>query len=148
MYSLQAGGQFNVCETKVISAEPISVIVSYSGKLIKFSLLASLLLVSGCSAKTKQLTLPAATSDVIHVRDYGAIPNDQMDDARAIQEAVNDVLRTGRSALIKFEPGVYDLEKGIIIHKLIHITQRLNEKNCHFISVLLPWGTIAGYALL
>ncbi|QHI69938.1 right-handed parallel beta-helix repeat-containing protein [Tichowtungia aerotolerans] len=47
---------------------------------------------------------------VVHVRDFGAVPNDDINDFAAIQAAVQ-ALGTGNAEL-RFEPGVYDVDPG------------------------------------
>lgn len=46
--------------------------------------------------------------NVYHVRDYGAIPNDGVDDLPAIQEAIKAAEANG-GGIVKFEAGQYDL---------------------------------------
>src|SRR5688572_11000768 len=51
----------------------------------------------------------------IHVRQMGAVPNDNLDDSGAIQRAIDKAIQSEGISLIRLEPGVYDIHKGIII---------------------------------
>lgn len=91
-----------------------------------------LLILFGC--KTKHLESfngESANSFELNVRSFGAIPNDDIDDSDAIQAAVDKAIRTGISSIIKLEPGIYNIHKGIIL------ANQSSEGNYKFINLTL-----------
>ena len=77
--------------------------------------------------------------DYISIIDFGAIPNDNLDDSDAIQNSINYAIQNTSSSHIYCPPGVYDLEKGLIIanHK--------SNGEYHFTTLTLS-GHISTYS--
>lgn len=96
---------------------------------------------SAISCKTNHaqsaLSANSITSNVIDAREYGAIPNDDKDDSPALQAAINDILAGGKSSVIKLEPGVYDIHKGLVI------ANRTRGSEYSFITMTLSGHTPA-----
>ncbi len=61
-------------------------------------------LVSGAWAMTAE-----PVEKVFHVRDFGALPNDDKDDAPGIRRAVEAAIQSGPGATVKLDAGVYRL---------------------------------------
>ena len=77
-----------------------------------FLIFASANLIS-CSKKVAVESL--VESEVINIQDFGAIPNDKKDDSEAIQAAINEAIQSKKSSWVYCPPGVYDLDKGVVI---------------------------------
>jgi len=82
--------------------------ISFLSLLFFFSLIS-------CS---KQVLPIKQNTDIIDIRDFGAIADDGKDDSDAIQQAVNTALNSGKSSHIYISPGIYDLQKGIVVARL------------------------------
>ena len=50
------------------------------------------------------------TNEVIRVSDFGALPNDDKIDTKAIQQAIDEAKRLKDNVKIVFEPGIYRME--------------------------------------
>lgn len=59
---------------------------------------------------------------IFSVADYGAYPNDDLDDTHAIQLAINDAIHSGLSAEIDFGLGVYVISSTIDIENAMDLT--------------------------
>lgn len=71
---------------------------------------------TGCKTKhIDSLNGMVNESFEVDVRKFGAIPNDDKDDSDAIQLAVNYAIKTSNSSIIKLEPGIYTIDKGIVL---------------------------------
>lgn len=73
-------------------------------------LLFILLLVNGCKSVSVFIE-----PDSINVKDFGAIPNDGKDDSDAIQAAIDYAIKSKKSSIVYFPPGIYDLNQGIVV---------------------------------
>lgn len=76
-----------------------------------FIVLCLINIVSSCSRKIEF----AANLDLVNIIDFGAIPNDEKDDSKAIQAAVNYAIKNLKSSHIYCPPGLYDLHQGIVV---------------------------------
>ena len=56
------------------------------------------------------------------VSDYGAHPNDGLDDTNGIQLAINEAIRSGLSAEIDFGSGIYAISSRIVIDNAMDLT--------------------------
>jgi hypothetical protein len=91
----------------------------FERQFLKLQLLASILFLIGCSPKTtKEVTFTDFPGQEIRVSSFGAKPNDNLDDSEAIQSAIQSAIQFHASAVITFEPGIYDLFKGIVVANL------------------------------
>jgi hypothetical protein len=59
---------------------------------------------------------------IFHVSDYGAYPNDQIDDTEAIQAAVNAAINYTFDGTISFGSGIYNLSSPILITSANNLT--------------------------
>lgn len=57
-----------------------------------------------------------------HVSMYGAKPNDNIDDANAIQSTVDLTMRYGPNSIVTFGSGTYNLSAAIIARDAINLT--------------------------
>ena len=73
----------------------------------------------------------------IHVKAFGAIPNDGKDDSKAIQDAIDHAILSSTS-LRRFESGTYDLSKGLVV------ASKQPNGEFQFVTMHLS-GPIAGY---
>lgn len=94
----------------------------------------------GFSCARKTIENPALISDMISVMDFGAIPNDGKDDSRAIQAALDKAIKDPGSSRVYCPPGVYDLEKGVLI-------TRKNKTEYDFVTLTLS-GHISAYSAI
>jgi hypothetical protein len=58
------------------------------------------------------------TNDTIRVRDFGAVPDDDLIDTQAIQNAIDEAISRKTKVLIVFEPGIYRLDANFERHAL------------------------------
>lgn len=66
---------------------------------------------SYAGAHYSQAAYRKPSQDVFHVKDYGAVADDNQDDTQAIQRAVN-AASENRGGVVAFGSGVYDLNSG------------------------------------
>ncbi len=59
----------------------------------------------------RQPLLNVAAEKTIHVKDFGAIPNDGKNDYIAIRKAMTAVMQNGGNTKVVFDKGVYDIEQ-------------------------------------
>ncbi|MEM1380206.1 MAG: hypothetical protein AAGH41_06235 [Pseudomonadota bacterium] len=53
--------------------------------------------------------IPKLSGTIISPRDFGAIPNDEIDDSQALKDALEKARETAGPVIIRFEPGRYQL---------------------------------------
>jgi hypothetical protein len=58
------------------------------------------------------------TNETIRVRDFGAVPDDDLIDTQAIQKAIDEAISRKTKVLIVFEPGIYRLDANFEKHAL------------------------------
>jgi hypothetical protein len=66
------------------------------------------------------LSFETIKGKTIRISDYGAYPNDNIDDTSVIQSAIDDIVEDGSITIMDFGPGTYD------INATIGITQKTN----------------------
>lgn len=84
----------------------------------KIAILAILLsFIHSCSIKAKHSNKTGSRSNLYHINivDYGAIPNDNIDDSDAIQKAIDFAIKSNKSSWVFCPPGIYTLSKGLVI---------------------------------
>jgi Pectate lyase superfamily protein len=89
-------------------------------------------LAAACGVKSKIATTPqdgvvinntvpnansskADTIGTVNVLDFGAIPNDNKDDSKAIQKAIDYVLSSNSIGKVYIPSGVFDMDNGIVV---------------------------------
>lgn len=68
------------------------------------------------------LSIILSQSSVISVSNYGAYPDDHLDDTTAIQSAINAGISLGNGTIMVFESGVYNLSASIAIYSAKNLT--------------------------
>ena len=68
------------------------------------------------------LNILSSNSAIFHVAQFGAYPNDNIDDSRAIQLAVNRAIRSELNSTVVFGAGIYNLSSAINITNAINLT--------------------------
>jgi hypothetical protein len=63
-----------------------------------------------------------ATGSTISVSNYGAFPNDNLDDTNGIQSAINEAINSGLKTTIEFGFGIYNLSSAIAISSANNLT--------------------------
>lgn len=80
-----------------------------------------------------------AQNNSISILDYGAIPNDNIDDSDAIQAAIEAAIANPNISKVYCPPGVYDLDKGVFI------SRKQTSTRFGFITLTIS-GHIASYS--
>ncbi|MBO6517689.1 MAG: hypothetical protein JJ975_14175 [Bacteroidia bacterium] len=74
------------------------------------------MIASSCGARKKaRFENNLALLDIVSIADFGAIPNDNKDDSKAIQSAIDFVIHNKKSSHLYCPPGVYNLEEGLVV---------------------------------
>lgn len=97
------------------------------------------LIISTLMGCQKRAILYDVYCDAINIKDFGAIPNDGIDDSKSIQSAIEFAIHQGKSSLVYCPAGIYDLEKGIVI-------ANKNKANKYYFVTLTLTGPIAAYS--
>jgi|GEM_PF-1162186 len=105
-----SGGVWDVSDggTYTVIMEP-NAVSDVVGNFVPTATLGSFTIDFGTNT-TQNIVFPA-DAGVVDVRDYGAIPNDGIDDTAAIQQAINE--NAGQNRIIYFPNGVYDVSGQI-----------------------------------
>ncbi|MFO7030954.1 adhesin, partial [Limnospira fusiformis CCALA 023] len=105
-----SGGVWDVSDggTYTVIMEP-NAVSDVVGNFVPTATLGSFTIDFGANT-TQNIVFPA-DAGVVDVRDYGAIPNDGIDDTAAIQQAINE--NAGQNRIIYFPNGVYDVSGQI-----------------------------------
>ncbi len=99
-----------------------------------------LLVATGCKSQQRQADVEEVIRlDVVSIVDFGAVPNDNIDDSEAIQKAVNFAIGGKNSSHVYCPPGVYDLDQGIVI-------ANQDNKGEFFFTTLTLSGHISTYS--
>ncbi len=78
------------------------------------------------------------TTDAVNILDFGAIPDDNLDDSKAIQKAIDFALANTKKGKVYIPAGVFDMYNGVVIgHKL-------NDGQYFFVTLTIT-GHIAAY---
>ncbi|MDT9189761.1 MAG: Ig-like domain-containing protein, partial [Limnospira sp. PMC 894.15] len=106
-----SGGVWDVSDggTYTVIMEP-NAVSDMAGNFIPTATLGSFTVDFSANTPTQNIVFPA-DAGVVDVRDYGAIPNDGIDDTAAIQQAINE--NAGQNRIIYFPNGVYDVSGRI-----------------------------------
>lgn len=67
--------------------------------------------------------LPKAKGVVINVADFGALPNDEIDDSAAIQRAIDEAHNRSEPVIVRFESGTYRITRILRIKRSNFVLQ-------------------------
>lgn len=106
-----------------------------------FSFFFYILIVLSCSTKsvTNRFDKDILSNHSVNIIDFGAIPNDNIDDSYSIQKAINFAINTNKSSYVYCPPGTYILDKGLVI------ANKNNSGEYSFVTLTIG-GTTATYA--
>ena len=106
-----------------------------------FSFFFYILIVLSCSTKsvTNRFDKDILSNHSVNIIDFGAIPNDNIDDSYSIQKAINFAINTNKSSYVYCPPGIYILDKGLVI------ANKNNSGEYSFVTLTIG-GTTATYA--
>ena len=97
----------------------------------------AIIIISFCTCKVSNINLN--TRAVININDFGAIPNDGIDDSKAMQNAIDFALSSQGTSFVYIPPGVYDLYRGIVVANF------KENDNMHFVTLTIS-GQISAFA--
>ncbi|MCB0746280.1 MAG: hypothetical protein KDC90_02350 [Ignavibacteriae bacterium] len=92
-------------------------------------------LLSNCVVSKKELN----NQFIVNIVEFGAIPNDSQDNSDAIQMAIDFAIKSKKSSRVFCPPGVYILNKGLII-------SRIQENGEYGFVTLTIGGNVATYS--
>jgi Pectate lyase superfamily protein len=77
--------------------------------------------------------------DIINIDEYGAIPNDNLDDSDAIQNAIDFAMLSNKSSHVYCPPGIYNIDEGLVIAK------QKTDGNLSFVTLTFSGHIAANY---
>ncbi|MGB4837359.1 MAG: hypothetical protein WBP08_00065 [Saprospiraceae bacterium] len=110
-------------------------------ELVRINILLTILLFAGCSKNriSKEQNSNILRNEYVDISTFGAIANDGIDDSDAIQRTIDFAINIGTSSHVYCPPGIYDLNKGIVI-------ANQNDNGEYFFTTLTLSGDISTYA--